>query len=316
VLADHPRLLHARGTLRSALLLIALVPALAVSGPGTDAAADRPRAAAGKPRWESLPLPPAMPRPDSSGHVEVAGGAQIYYAVFDRAAALGKPSGPAVILLHGGLGNGDHFAHQVPALADRFRVIAIDSRGQGRSTLAGTKLSYGAMARDVVAVMDALRIQKASIAGWSDGGAIALALGIGHAERVDRLFVFATNYDVRGSKARSGTSATFAAYAAKCRADYNRIARSRAGYDAAASALAPVWRDPAPFTKEQLRSIRARTLVADGDRDEIIVLDQVKEMAALIPNGRLAVFKDTSHFALWQDPAAFNKVLVEFLTAP
>jgi pimeloyl-ACP methyl ester carboxylesterase len=221
-----------------------------------------------------------------------------------------------VILLHGGLGNGDHFAHQVPALADRFRVIAIDSRGQGRSTLGKGKLSYPEMARDVVAVMDALRIEKASIAGWSDGGAIALALGIEHAARVDRLFVFGTNYDRHGTRARTGPSPTFAAYAAKCRADHDRLAKSpRAAYDAAASALAPVWRDPRSFTKAQLRSIKAPTLVAVGDRDEIIVLDQVKEMAALIPNGRLAVLEDTSHFALWQDPAAFNKLLVELLTS-
>jgi pimeloyl-ACP methyl ester carboxylesterase len=285
--------------LRSALLLIALLPALSA-----------PAAMADKPRWESLPLPPEMPKAEASGQVEVASGARIYYAAY------GVPAGPPVILLHGGLGNGDHFGHQVPALVDRFRVIAIDSRGQGRSTLAKGKLSYSEMARDVIGVMDALHIKKASIVGWSDGGAIALALGIEHADRVDRLFVFGTNYDVHGSKARSGPSATFSAYATKCRSDANRLAKAKGAYDAAASALAPVWREPITFTKDQLRSIKARTLVSDGDHDEIIVLDQVKEMAALIPHGQLAVFKDTSHFALWQDPAAFNKVLVEFLTSP
>lgn len=286
------------------MLLIALVSVLAAPG-----AAAPPGAAPAKPRWESLPLPPAMPRPAASGHVDVAGGARIFYAEY------GKRSGPAVILLHGGLGNGDHFAHQVPALADRFRVIAIDSRGQGRSTLGKGKLSYPEMARDVVAVMDALALGKASIAGWSDGGAIALALGIDHAARVDRLFVFGTNYDRHGTRPRTGPSPTFAAYAAKCRADHDRLARAPKAYEAAASALAPVWRDPRSFTKAQLRSIKARTLVAVGDRDEIIALPQVKEMAALIPAGRLAVLEDTSHFALWQDPAGFNRVLVEFLTS-
>jgi pimeloyl-ACP methyl ester carboxylesterase len=293
---------------RIALLLIALTSTVAAP----EAAADRrPRAGAAKPRWESLPLPPPMPKAAGSGYVKVAGGAQIYYAQY------GKASGPAVILLHGGLGNGDHFAHQVPALADRFRVIAIDSRGQGRSTLGQGKLGYPEMARDVVAVMDALEIERASMVGWSDGGAIALALGIEHAARVDRLFVFGTNYDRRGSKARSGPSPTFAAYAAKCRADFGRLARSpKTAYDAAARALAPVWRDPRAFTKQQLRSIKAPALVAGAAHDEIIVLDQVKEMAALIPNARLAVLADASHFAMWQDPAPFNKLLVELLTSP
>ena len=83
----------------------------------------------------------------------------------------------------------------------------------------------------------------------------------------------------------------------------------------AVAALLPVWRDPASFTKDQLRSIKAPTLVGDGDHDEVIELAQIKEMATLIPNGKLAVLPDTSHFAMWQDPAAFNKVLVEFLSA-
>jgi pimeloyl-ACP methyl ester carboxylesterase len=295
-------MLHKRATLRRALAPIALALVLAPA-----------LAAADKPRWEELPLPPAMPKAETSGFVATADGAQIYYATY------GKADGPPVLLLHGGLGNGDHFGFQVPALADKFRVIAIDSRGQGRSTLTKGKLTYATMATDVVAVMDALKLPKASVAGWSDGGAIALALGIDHPDRVEKLFVFGTNYDRHGSKARSGPSATFNAYAAKCRADYGRLVKSqkeaKEAYDAAATALGPVWRDPSSFTKEQLRSIKAHTLVGDGDRDEIIVLDQVKEMAALIPNGQLAVLKDTSHFALWQDPAAFNKVLVEFLTS-
>lgn len=266
-------------------------------------------AAAGKPRWQELPLPPAMPKATSTGHVEAAGGAQIYYATY------GKPAAPPVILLHGGLGNGDHFAFQVPALSERFHVIAIDSRGQGRSTLGKGKLTYRVMAADVVAVMDALELPKASIAGWSDGGAIALALGVESPTRVDKLFVFGTNYDQHGSKPRAAASATFNAYAVKCRKDYNRMAKAPQGFDAAIKALLPVWRDPGSFTKDELRKIKAPTLVADGDHDEVIALAQVEEMSKLIPNGKLAVLKDTSHFALWQDPAGFTKLLVDFLTS-
>src|SRR5258706_15074855 len=104
-----------------------------------------PVAAIGKPAivatWEALPMPPAMPAAVAQGHVDVVD-AKIYYATFGQ----GEP----VILLHGGLGNADHFAFQVPALADKFKVIVIDSRGQGRSTLSKGKLSYHAMAGDVL----------------------------------------------------------------------------------------------------------------------------------------------------------------------
>src|SRR5215813_8191815 len=102
-----------------------------------------------------------VPATSTKGEVEVAG-SKIYYAIYGK--------GDPVILLHGGLGNADHFAHQVPVLAEKFQVIVIDSRGQGRSTmsLSKTPLTYNAMAADVIGVMDALKIQKASLVGWSD----------------------------------------------------------------------------------------------------------------------------------------------------
>ncbi|MBV8758545.1 MAG: alpha/beta fold hydrolase [Deltaproteobacteria bacterium] len=263
------------------------------------------QAAAARPRWQELPLPPAMPSADDHGSVDV-NGAQIYYARYGK--------GDPVILLHGGLGNSDHWANQVPVLSPKFQVIAIDSRGQGRSTRTKSKVTYETMADDVVAVMDKLAIPRASIVGWSDGGEIALKLAIKHPDRVAKLFVFGANYNSDGSKPRSGRPAdTFIAYAAKCRADYTKLSKTPKEWDALVDWLLPVWRTPMGFTKDQLRSITAPTLVADGDHDEVIVLDQIQEMAKLIPNAQLAIFKDASHFALWQSPDDFNQTLLAFL---
>lgn len=277
--------------MRALALLVLLVPALVLA----------------KPRWEQLPLPPPMPAPAASGFVDVHG-AKIYYAVH------GKPSNPPVILLHGGLGNSDHFAFQLPALVDKFHVILIDSRGQGRSTLSRGKLTYHAMAEDVIAVMATLGVAHAHVAGWSDGGSIALDLAIHHPDRVDRVFVLGTNYDAKGQKPRTKPSATFARYAAKCRKDHAKLTGKPRTFDATVAALVPLWRAPVAFTKAELRSIRAPTLVALGDHDEIIELAQVQEMAALIPHGELRVFEDASHFVMWQDPDAVNAALVAFLT--
>jgi pimeloyl-ACP methyl ester carboxylesterase len=257
-------------------------------------------------RWQRLPLPPPMPTATTTGFVEVDG-AKIYYATYGK--------GAPVILLHGGMGNSDHWSHQVPALSDKLRVIVIDSRGQGRSTRTKAAPSYDMMATDVLAVMDQLELTKAAIVGWSDGGEIALKLGVHHPDRVTKLVVFGANYNAKGSKTRK-SRATFNAYVAKCRADYKRLSKTPKQFDALVQWLLPIWRNPMGFTQEQLGSIKAPTLVADGDHDEIIELSQLEEMAKLIPNARLEVFKDTSHFALWQDPASFNKVVVDFLTAP
>jgi pimeloyl-ACP methyl ester carboxylesterase len=259
-----------------------------------------------KPRWQTLPLPPAMPKADEQGSVEVAG-AQIYYTVYGK--------GDPVVLLHGGLGNSAHFGFQLPALREKFQVIAIDSRGQGRSTKGKAAITYDQMATDVIAVLDKLAIKRASVVGWSDGGEVALKLGIGFAERVERLFVFGANYDANGSKSRSGPSPTFSAYSAKCRSDYERLSKSGVPYNELVDALLPLWRGPTGITKDQLRGIKAPVLMADGDHDEVIVLDQIEEMSKLIPNAKLKVFQDASHFALWQDPESFNAAMVEFLTA-
>lgn len=264
-----------------------------------------PAIAAAKPRYETLPLPPPMPAATTTGHVESAG-AQIYYATYGK--------GAPVVMLHGGLGNSDHWAFQVPELAKHYQVIVIDSRNQGRSTLSKQKLTYHAMAADVLVVLDSLGVKKAAFVGWSDGGAIALDLAVNNPDRVDRIFVFGTNYDSNGSKSRkAGSNPTFNAYAVKCKSDFMKMSKNPRAYSEVVESLMPVWRTQQAFTKDQLRSIKAFTVVADGDHDEIILLDQIKEMSKLIPNARLVVFENTSHFALWQDPAGFTKAVLDFL---
>ena len=286
------------------VVIVALGLGAPERGPAT-AQAGKPRVE--RPRWQTLPLPPAMPQAADQGSVEVAGAA-IYYTVYGK--------GDPVVLLHGGLGNSAHFGFQLPALVDKFQVIAIDSRGQGRSTRGSVTITYDVMAADVIAVLDKLAIKRASVVGWSDGGEIALKLGIGFPDRVERLFVFGANYDASGSKRRSAPSSTFSAYTVRCRTDYERLSKAGVPYNALVGALLPLWRNPTGITRDQLRGIKAPVMMADGDHDEIIVLDQIEEMARLIPNGQLKVFDSASHFALWQDPDSFNQAVVEVLTAP
>ena len=259
-----------------------------------------------KARWETMPLPPAMPAAAAIGMLKVDG-ADIYYARYGK--------GDPVILLHGGLGNSDHWANQVPALVDaNHEVITIDARGEGRSTHTAKQPSYDQMATDTLAVMDELKLDKAALVGWSDGGEVAMKLAIAHPDRVAKLFVFGANYNSEGSKPRrNAPSATFTAYAVKCKTDYLKLSKTPKQFDELVDWLLPIWRNPMGFTKDQLRGIQAPTVIADGDHDEVIQMVQIEEMSKLIPHARLEVFKDASHFALWQDPESFNKVLVEFL---
>ena len=95
----------------------------------------------------TLPPTPTLPKAAQSGTASV-NGIRIWYAEFGR----GEP----VILLHGGLANANYWGNQVPALAKRYRVIVMDSRGHGRSTRDAQPFGYDLMASDVLALMDSL----------------------------------------------------------------------------------------------------------------------------------------------------------------
>ncbi|WP_328766241.1 alpha/beta fold hydrolase [Devosia aurantiaca] len=101
----------------------------------------------------------------------------------------GWGSGPAVLLLHGGMGNANNFGHQVPALLDAgYRVIVMDSRGHGRSSWNSGAFAYADMALDAFAVLDHLNIARAAVVGWSDGACTGLAMAKQQPQRVSGVF--------------------------------------------------------------------------------------------------------------------------------
>ena len=104
-------------------------------------------AARAEQQWLTLPPTPSLPKPAQSGYAPV-NGIRIWYATFSH----GQP----VLLLHGGLANSNYWGNQVPALAKRYRVIVVDSRGHGRSTHDEQPYGYDLMASDVLGLMDFL----------------------------------------------------------------------------------------------------------------------------------------------------------------
>src|SRR6202011_1320107 len=133
-----------------------------------------------------------LPAANDQGYVD-HDGARIWYATYG--------SGSPVILLHGGLGHSGNWGYQVPPLVGSgYRAVLIDSRGHGRSTRDARPFSYELMASDVLAVMDALRLEKAGLVGWSDGACTALILAAKTPSRVAGVFFFACNMDPSGVK--------------------------------------------------------------------------------------------------------------------
>ena len=106
-------------------------------------------------------------------------GLSLHYTVEGR--------GPAVILVHGLGGFAESWRHNVPSLAARATVYAVDLPGFGRSAKPRTHYPLTYLSAAVHGFMDALGIRQASLVGHSLGGAVSVTLGLTHPSRVERI---------------------------------------------------------------------------------------------------------------------------------
>jgi pimeloyl-ACP methyl ester carboxylesterase len=277
------------------LLLAGVVSLLAWIGPDNARAEDR---------WLTLPEPPAMPAATESGYAPV-NGIQMYYAVYG--------TGDPILLIHGGLGHADIWAHQVAELSKTHKVIVADSRGHGRSTRTEEPYGYDLMASDYLALLDFLRIDKTALVGWSDGGIIGIDIAMSHPERLTKLFAHAANVTVDGVDPAVMTNKTFGAYIERSGIDYKRLSKTPDQYDAFVAQISHMWESQPNWTKEQLGKIPVPTAIVLGDHDEAIKRDHTEYMASAIPGAKLVILNETSHFAMLQDPSGYTQAVLDFL---
>lgn len=257
-----------------------------------------------QPAWTRLPPTPAIPQPISSGRLKV-GDVELYHAVFG--------DGEPVLLLHGGMGHSNYWGHQIAALAQRHRVIVLDARGHGRSTLSPQRMSYRLLADDVVRALDALGVRRAAIVGWSDGGIVGLDLAMRLPDRVGRLFAFGANFNLQGLRPAGAQSATFTQYAERCRLDYAALSPTPANWQRLLDDLRRMWGSSPTWTAPQLATIRVPVTIVGAEHDEIVRREHTAELAIAIPGARLSMLPGVSHFAMLQDSARFNAELAAFL---
>lgn len=247
-----------------------------------------------------------LPEPVESGMAPV-NDIEMYYAVYGE----GEP----LILLHGGLGNADYFANQIPDFVDAgYQVIAVDSRGHGRSTVTETPIGYSLMASDVLALMDTLEIDAANIVGWSDGGIIGLDIAINHPDRLIKLVAYGANYIPAGVKSDVGDNATFNAYIGQAAADYMMLSPNPDGFDAFLANIGNMWATEPQFTEEQMRGITVPILFLDGILEEAIYPEHNLEMAELVPTAELTLMPGVGHFAMFATPEMFNSIVLNYLS--
>jgi pimeloyl-ACP methyl ester carboxylesterase len=248
----------------------------------------------------SAPLPVA----EESGFLE-NDGANIWYSTYG--------SGLPVILLHGGLGHGGNWGYQVPALiAHGYRAILIDSRGHGRSTRDARPYSYELMATDVLAVMDALHVEKPALVGWSDGACIALILAAKVPSRIAGVFFFACNMDPSGVKPFESTPTIDRCFSRHTK-DYAALSATPDQFRNFIEDVGLMERTQPDFSQADLASIKVPVVIAQSEHDEFIKREHAEYLAQSIPNAEYLFLDGVSHFAPLQRPHKFNDAVLGFL---
>ncbi len=258
------------------------------------------------PKWQTMPLEQALPKLARQGFVD-HGQARIWFGT----AGTGAP----VILLHGGLASSRTWGNQVADLVNsHHEVILIDSRGHGRSTLGLYPLSYELMQTDVVAVMDALHIKRASVVGWSDGAIVSIIMAMKSPSRVTRVYAFGANMNTNGLQKDTFASPLLSVLAKRMKEDYIQLSSTPQAFGALHAAVETMQMSQPKYTEQDLSLIVGpKIAIADGDHEEFITSEHTQYLARVIPGAELIILPDVSHFAPWQDPSTFNKSMLEFL---
>ncbi|HKY55448.1 MAG TPA: alpha/beta hydrolase [Anaerolineales bacterium] len=248
----------------------------------------------------------AAPLPDASdeGYVE-HDGARIWYAVYG--------TGSPVILLHGGLGHSGNWGYQVPALVGSgYRAMLIDSRGHGHSTRDARSYTYELMASDVLAVMDILNLEKATLVGWSDGACTALVLASNEPRRVAGVFFFACNMDPSGTKEFEFVPTIQRCFNRHVK-DYKRLSATPEKFDEFSEAVGLMQRTQPNYSANDLAQISVPVAIVHSQHDEFIKREHAEYLARSIPNAEFVYLRGVSHFAPLQRPEQFNIAMLAFL---
>ena len=227
-----------------------------------------------------------------------SGSANIYYEIF------GEENSEAVILLHGNGESGRSFKNLIPLISDKYKVIAIDSRGHGKSEFGSGQLSLGTMAVDVVNIIEALGLDKVNIVGFSDGANIAMLVSIKNSELVNKVVLIGGNYNFWGLKPSSALMIAVGYYCSK----WGGIVDSRNRFNKEYFSL--MFKEP-NLKRDALKYIKAPALVINGDRD-MIKINHARAIADTIPKGKLKIVKG-DHFWVYRNPQEAAKVIKEFL---
>ncbi len=242
--------------------------------------------------------------------------------------------GAPILFSHGLLMSGEMFRAQIEHLRDRYRCIAYDHRGQGRSEVTAEGYGMDEVAEDAAALIEALQLGPVHFVGLSMGGFVGMRLGARRPELIRSLTLLDTSAEPEPN-AKAYRKLVFFTRLFGPRAVADKVMPILFGRsfmtDPARAAERKRWRDHIRGNKrlgmvraamgvierqgvtEELPAITAPTLVAVGDEDVATVPEKAERIAAGIKGARLERIPMAGHSSSIENPAHVNALLEEFL---
>lgn len=215
-------------------------------------------------------------------------------------------AGKPLLLIHGNGGSIEAFSKTIPYFAKSRRVIAVDSRAQGKSVDPGDSLSFEMMADDFAALLTTMKIDSADVIGWSDGGINALLLALRHPKKVRRLV--STGANLTPDSTALQPSLWKQQQKAYVQNRGKELSNPKAKNDWKVFVL-DVLQPNVPFSA--LQAIHCPSLIVAGDRD-VIVTQHTVAIQQHIRNAQLWILPNSGHATLIDHADEFNHKVEAF----
>ncbi len=229
--------------------------------------------------------------PDVGKYVQ-SDDAKIYYEVYGE----GEP----ILLIHGSLyGYISEYEHILPTLTENYKVIAVALRGHGKSEIGNKNYSYALFAKDMVAVLDAEKIDKAMIIGFSSGAITAIKIAADYPQRVIKVVSIAgalSAKDKSPERRKQQKELSADKFVAENKAFVENRKKLMSEPDRFMDfyqKLMNVDNDSVWISKKDASHILSPVLVIGGDRDIYFPIDAFQKMYSIIPNSRLLIIPNS-----------------------
>lgn len=239
--------------------------------------------------------------------------AEIYYE------EIGNSKNQPLVFLHGGFGNIEDFNGIIPLLEKEYRIIGVDSRGQGKSTLGNEKLTYQRLENDFFEIIAKLKLENPIIIGFSDGGITALRLASSGEINIDKLIAIGSSGSL---KALEKTKDILGGITAKIWKEnypetYERYqgTNPKPDFDKLTESIVQMWVDETETGRpdKKIKNIKCPTLIMRGDKDPLMRKETAFEISEKINGADLANIPFAGHEVYKEQKEIVMRIINQFL---